>query len=144
MKRYRTCSAWFVWGMTLILVIAFLLVVHLAGARARDNGQWQNSDPAVVEWFKTLMRPDAPTSSCCGEADAYWCDDISVREGKTYCRITDDRPDAPLGRPHRDVGTEYQIPDEKLKWDRGNPTGHSIIFLSVADYVFCFVQGSGT
>jgi hypothetical protein len=90
------------------------------------------------------MRPDVPTSPCCGEADAYWCDEIHVHDGKTSCAITDDRDDIRLGRPHRDVGTVFEIPDDKLKWDRGNPTGHSILFLSSGGYVFCFVQGPGT
>ena len=44
--------------------------------------------------------------------------------------ITDDRPDEPLGRPHVRNGTEIEIPDQKLKWDQSNPTGHGIVFLS--------------
>jgi len=40
------------------------------------------------------------------EADAYWADEIHVRDGKTYATINDDRPDEPLGRPHIDNGTE--------------------------------------
>lgn len=122
-----------------------ILAALLIGSRAhsRDLGQWENSDPATREWFQTLMQPDVPSASCCGEADAYWCDTIHVKNGITFCNITDDRPDEPRGRPHIDVGTEIQIPDVKLKWDRGNPTGHSIVFLSRARYVFCFVQGAG-
>lgn len=112
-------------------------------AQARDSGQWEGSDPEVRQWYKSLMQPDNPNASCCGEADAYWCDDVSVRKGKTYCKITDDRPDAPLGRPHREVGQEFEIPPEKLKWDSGNPTGHYIIFLRADDYVWCFVQAGG-
>ena len=90
------------------------------------------------------MQPDVPTVSCCGEADAYWCDGIHVKEGKTYCTITDDRDDAPLGRPHVALGTEIFIPDYKLKWDAGNPVGHAIVFLSTAGYVWCFVQNGGS
>lgn len=55
------------------------------------------------------MQPDNPSASCCGEADAYWCDTINVRDGKTFGTITDARPDAPLGRPHVPVGTEVEI-----------------------------------
>jgi len=73
---------------------------------------------------------DVPNAPCCGEADAYWADGVHVRDGKTYVTITDDRPDEPLGRPHLDVGTEIEIPNKKLKWDKGNPTGHGIVFLS--------------
>lgn len=133
---------WLTWIACMVIVLILMLAAHLA--RARDLGQWQNVDPAVKVWFETLMQPDVPTASCCGEADAYWCDDVHVRDGKTFCAITDDRPDGPLQRPHREIGTEIEIPNHKLKWDRGNPTGHSIVFLSREDFVFCFVQGSGT
>src|SRR4051812_12631197 len=109
-------------------------------AFARDLGQW--SDTETATWYRGLMQPDVPTASCCGEADAYWCDDIKVRGSKTFCAITDDRPDT-HGRLHRNVGEEYEIPAAKLKFDRGNPTGHAIIFLSTGSYVYCFVQGAG-
>lgn len=89
------------------------------------------------------MQPDNPVMSCCGEADAYWADEIHVRDGKTFARITDDRDDAPRGRPHRDIGEEFEIPNNKLKWDRGSPEGHAVIFLSRQGFVFCFVQGGG-
>lgn len=104
-------------------------------------------DPAHHEldgWFAGLMQPDIPTSSCCGYADHYWCDDYYARDGKAYCRITDDRDDAPFNRPHIPVGTEIEIPPYKLKFDRGNPTGHSVVFLSSTRHVFCFVQGTGS
>jgi hypothetical protein len=124
--------------------LAALLFLLMQPVHARDLGQWDNADPVVVEWYQALMQPDNPGVSCCGEADAYWCDDVHVRDGATYCTITDDRPDEPRRRPHRDVGEEILIPNHKLKWDRGNPTGHAIVFLSRGDYVYCFVQGSGT
>jgi hypothetical protein len=89
------------------------------------------------------MQPDVPNASCCGEADAYWADEIHVRDGKSYATITDDRPDEPLGRPHLKNGTEIEIPNHKLKWDRSNPTGHGIVFLSRIGYVFCYVQPGG-
>jgi hypothetical protein len=66
-----------------------------------------------------------------------------VRNGKTYATITDDRPDEPRHRPHIDVGTEIEIPNYKLKWDKSNPTGHGVVFLSRAGYVFCYVQPGG-
>ena len=78
---------------------------------------------------------------CCGEADAYWCDDYFARDGKAYCRITDDR--VVPGRPQVDVGTEILIPPYKLKWDKSNPTGHAIVFMSPRLYVYCFVQSGG-
>ena len=76
-----------------------------------------------------------PTHPCCGEADAYWCDDYYVRDGHTFCKITDDRPDEPLKRPHVPVGTEIAIPDYRMKHSDGNPTGHTIVFLKPLERV---------
>jgi hypothetical protein len=36
------------------------------------------------------------------------------------------------------------VPPEKLKWDRGNPTGHNVLFISTSGYTWCFVMGAGT
>lgn len=124
-------------------LVALMTALTLHFAHARDLGQWDAADPAIVQWYESLMQPDVPQASCCGEADAYWCDDISVRDGRTFCRITDDRPDGPRRRPHRELGSEFEIPPNKLKYDRGNPTGHAVIFLSRGDYVYCFVQNGG-
>lgn len=130
-------------------IVVIALIALIFAAHAHDSGQWENSDQTIRKWFDTLMRPDAPESSCCGVADAYWADEIHVREDpsthefKTYATITDDRPDEPRGRPHVPVGTVIEVPNEKLKWDRSNPTGHAIIFLSRERYVYCFVQSSG-
>lgn len=124
------------------LAVIFVLLMS-STAYARDNGQWENTDPVIREWYRTLKMPDAPQVSCCGEADAYWADKIEVVDDKAYAIITDDRDDAPLGRPHVDVGTRIEIPPHKLKWDRSNPTGHNIIFLGGGNNVFCFVQSTG-
>lgn len=129
--------------VALVLLIAALLAVHFSTAHARDIGQWENSDPALRKWYKELMRPDFPSSPCCGEADAYWCDNFRYEGKRAVCTITDDRDDGPLGRPHVDVGTVIEIPDEKLKWDRGNPTGHGIVFMTWQKIVLCYAQGGG-
>jgi hypothetical protein len=112
-------------------------------ANARDLGQWEAVDPEIRQWYQALMQPDVPTASCCGEADAYWADEIHVRNGKTYVTITDDRADEPRGRPHVAIGTEIEVPNNKLKWDKANPTGHGVVFLSRGGYVFCYVQPGG-
>lgn len=127
-------------GFSVVVLVSFL-TMHFA--RARDNGQWEAQDPSIREWYQSLMQPDAPTASCCGEADAYFADEIHVRGGKVFAVITDDRDDVSRGRPHVDVGTEIEIPDNKLKWDRSNPTGHGVVFLSRSRYVYCYVQPGG-
>lgn len=131
------------------LVIAFvgfviwLLALTAHGAMARDLGQWSNTDPFISQWYKTLMQPDNPAVSCCGEADSYWADEVHYRDGKTYAVITDDRPDEPLKREHIDVGTEIEVPNHKLKFDQGNPTHHGVIFLSRNRYTYCYVMPGG-
>lgn len=124
--------------------VSIVLALCIAtSAFAKDDGQWENADPTIRNWYSGLTQPDNPSASCCGETDAYWCDTIHIRGQKTFCAITDTRDDAPLHRRHIDVGTEFEIPNHKLKWNEGNPTGHAIIFLSKGDYVYCFVQGTG-
>lgn len=125
----------------ILVIVTAMCVARLV--RARDLGQWQNTDPRIHQWYQELMRPDMPTASCCTEADAYWADEVHVKNGKTYAIVTDDRDDKPLGRPHIANGTEFEVPAEKLKWDRSNPTGHNILFVSTSGYTWCFVQGAG-
>jgi hypothetical protein len=128
-----------------LVMLALALTIHFA--KAHDSGQWDETDLVTRHWYKHLMQPDNPAMSCCGEADAYWCDILKTEavdgKVKNYCIVTDDRPDEPRRRPHIDVGTEIEIPDYKMKWDRGNPTGHGIVFVSRGLYVYCFVMPGG-
>lgn len=135
-------------GVVAFMVVFMLAVVLIAqffstrAARAHDNGQWDNADPEIVQWYRAQMMPDLPAVSCCGEADAYWADDVYFKDGHTYARITDDRDDAALNRSHRDRSEPHLIPDYKVK--RGsNPTGHNVIFLGGGDQVYCFIFGTG-
>src|ERR1700744_5202558 len=125
------------------IVLGLLFGSMVGVVNGGDLGQWDAVDRAGRGWYQALMQPDVPTASCCGEADAYWADDVHVRGGKTYATITHDRQDEPRLRPHIDVGTEIEIPNNKLKWDKSNPTGHGIVFLSRAGYVYCYVQPGG-
>ncbi len=129
------------WIGALICAVAMLLM--LLPAFARDYGQWESSDAAISLWFRGLKQPDNPQMSCCGEADAYWADGVEVKDGQVIAIITDTRPDGPLRRPHVPVGTRVIIPPHKMKWDRGNPTGHIVIFLNYNGEVYCYVTGTG-
>jgi hypothetical protein len=111
---------------------------------ARDQGQWATADPSVSNWYKSLMMPDNPTISCCGEADAYYADVFETDGDRYVAIITDTRDDGPLGRHHVEFGTRIIVPNTKLKVDSGNPTGHGVIFLSSSDTVFCYVAPGGT
>lgn len=131
----RLAILWFLFGFALTMIFP---------AHARNLGQWENSDPDTKAWYQSLKQPDNPTVSCCGEGDAYWADEVHVKDGKTYVTITDDRPDQPLGRTHIDIGTVIQVPDNKLTYKDGNPTGHNILFVMYSNrYVLCFVQSTG-
>lgn len=125
-------------------VATLCAALFLTTAQARDQGQWENADPAIAEWFATLKQPDNPNVSCCGEADAYWADKVETGpNGEQIAIITDDRPDEPLKRQHVPIGTRIVVPAHKIKWDKGNPTDHNVIFLSRNLDVYCFVQNGG-
>ena len=123
--------------------IVIALALLLSPATARDVGQWGPQPADVRQWFQALMQPDQPHVSCCGEADAYWADTFEVSDGHYVAVITDDRPDGPLRRPHRDIGERILVPDNKIKWDDGNPTGHGVIFIGVGGQVYCYVTPGG-
>jgi hypothetical protein len=125
--------------------LAVVMALGVRGSYARDDGHWaERVGPEVAAWMGSLMQPDTVKNgtgySCCGEADAYWADDVHVatgRDGEKFimARITDTRDDALLGnRQHEEVGTEYVIPPNKIvgfeQRLRGNPSGHTVIFLA--------------
>lgn len=126
----------------LICAGAFFIFL-LSPAFSRNSGQWDQEDIAISSWYRTLMQPDNPTISCCGEADAYWADDTEVKNGKVYAIITDTRDDAPLRRRHIPLGKKYEVPPEKITYRGGNPTGHIIIFIGINDNVLCYVMNGG-
>ncbi len=121
-------------------VIAFVCL--LAQASARDLGQWDKQNPAIRKWFNSLMIPDMPAFSCCGKSDAYWSDIFEVKGDQYVAVITDPREDGPLGRAHIPSGTRIPVPNHRIKWDQGNPTGHGWIFIG-GDEVFCYLPPSG-
>jgi hypothetical protein len=155
-------------GVVLSCVVGLVVLLWLlvSAVHARDLGQWGNQDPAIREWFEHLKQPDNTSVSCCGVADGYWCDDYFVKDSHTFCKITDDRPDEPLKRKHVPLGTVIFIPDNKIKFgpndpqreSASNPTGHTIVFLAVSQYlgadgetdeskngygVYCFILDGG-
>jgi hypothetical protein len=119
----------------MIFVIAAFLLFS-PPAVARDSGQWANQPPAVRQWFQTLMQPDDPTSSCCGEADAFEADSFEVQDGEYVAIITNGKGEIP-------EGTRIPVPNTKIKWDKGNPTGHGIIFIGNFGEILCYVTPGG-
>ena len=118
------------------LCFGLVLLLVAAPATARDNGQWTSSPANVRQWFQQLMQPDNPRVSCCGEADAFEADRFEV-EGDHYVAIITD------GKGVIPNGTKIPVPNKKMKWDEGNPTGHGIIFISTTGDVYCYVTPGG-
>jgi hypothetical protein len=123
-----------------------LLLVALGSVHARDNGQWGDQPADIRQWFQSLMQPDQPLVSCCGEADAFEADTFEI-EGNHYVAIITN------GKGVMPAGTRIPVPNHKMKWDAGNPTGHGVIFISpptfftdgsaVIGTVYCYVTPGG-
>jgi len=118
------------------LRLALVALLLAAPALARDNGQWTTNPTHVRQWYQRLMQPDNPQVSCCGEADAFEADNFEV-EGDHYVAIITN------GRGVIANGTKIPVPNRKMKWDDGNPTGHGIIFISTTGDVYCYVTPGG-
>jgi hypothetical protein len=135
MPKSSPILIWTVWAAVFVFSVCL--------APARDLGQWDGVDPLFRQWFNGLMRPDFPNLTCCGLADAYWADSYEVKGEQYVAIITDTRDDIPLGRPHIENGKRVAVPNTKIKWDRGNPTGHGIIFIGGGDEVYCYLPPGG-
>ena len=123
------------------LLIAAASVVALAGSLQvqSERGTINKSpeaDPVISAWYKSLTQPDDPTMSCCGEADAFEADSFEA-DGDHYPAIITNRKGLVAD------GTRIPVPNWKMKWDKGSPTGHGIIFLGADGKVFCYVTPSG-
>jgi hypothetical protein len=119
------------------LAIAIAAVSILTGqVMARDDGQWNDRPASVRQWFQSLMQPDRPEMSCCGEADAFEADTFET-DGDHYVAIITN------GRGLLPEGIRIPVPNAKMKWDAGNPTGHGIIFIGRNKQVYCYVAPGG-
>jgi hypothetical protein len=127
----------FIWLMA-IFAVAFIYVALISKSQARDLGQWQNS--ALAEWYRSLKQPDNNVS-CCGEAESYYCDE-HARKDQVYCIISDERDNEVLHRTPVPIGTEIDIPPEKINRDQ-NLEGRAIVFLSSGGRVYCFIGAGG-
>ncbi len=130
MKLHRTLPC-----ITAAAAVAVLAQAPLT-SHARDLGQWGDQPSSVRQWFQSLMQPDNPDMSCCGEADASEADTFEV-DGDHYVAIMTD------GKGVLPPGTRIAVPNQKMKWDKGNPTGHGIIFIGGRGEVFCYVAPGG-
>ena len=119
--------------LPLVALAAFATILPAA---ARDNGQWGDQPANIRQWFQSLMQPDAPLVPCCGEGDAFEADIFEDADDHYVAIITDGKGILP-------DGTRIAVPNEKMKWDAGNPTGHGIIFIGSQGQVYCYVAPGG-
>jgi hypothetical protein len=113
---------------------AILGVALVGSAWGHDSGT------AFAEWMMSLHQPDFPLSSCCGPADQYFVRvyEPSDKDGIAFGAVVID------GQGKPDFAVE--IPREKVIWDRVNPTGRGVIFISDSEFgrnVICFVPAVG-
>ena len=135
MPKSSPVLIWIVW--------AAVIVLSICEASARDLGQWDGVDPLHRQWFNGLRQPDDPHLPCCGLADGYWSDSYEVNGDQYVAIITDERDDKPLRRPHIENGKRLVVPNTKIKWGSGNPTGHGIIFIGDLGQVLCYLPPGG-
>jgi hypothetical protein len=119
-----------------LILPPIVVAIGVLTAKARDDGQWANQPENVRQWFQSLKQPDHPRLSCCGEADAFEADSFEV-EGDHYVAVVTN------GKGVIPSGTRIPVPNQKMKWDAGNPTGHGIIFIGPRGQVYCYVTPSG-
>jgi hypothetical protein len=123
-------------ALLILIVAAIAVATGAVAASARDDGQWANVPEHIREWFRSLKQPDHPRLSCCGEADAFEADNFEA-EGDHYVAIITN------GKGVIPSGTRIPVPNQKMKSDAGNPTGHGIIFLGPQRQVYCYVTPGG-
>ncbi len=123
-------------ALLILILTPIVVAIGVVAAKARDDGQWADVPANIRQWFQSLKQPDHPRLSCCGEADAFEADSFEV-EGDHYVAIITD------GKGMIPNGTRIPVPNQKMKWDAGNPTGHGIIFIGPQRQVYCYVTPGG-
>lgn len=108
-------------------------------ALARPGPQWADEPEYIRQWFQSVMQPDNPTQSCCGEADAF---DVEMEgdgpNGSINVRIL-----SSLAAYADMIGTIVSVPREKLQTKYGNPTDRYILFMGSQHRVYCLIPKSG-
>lgn len=122
---------------TVSLIALFIAIMAYHGARARDDGQWTNQPPDIRKWFSTVMQPENPRQSCCGEGDAF---EVALKG---------DNPDTSIhvaivnGRGVIPDGFEIDVPRSKLQPNYGNPLDHYILFIGANGRLLCLIPKIG-
>lgn len=118
---------------------ALILALLTLPALARPGPQWADEPEYIRQWFQSVMQPDNPTQSCCGQADAY---DVEMAgegpDGSINVRII-----GSLAAYADMIGQIVSVPREKLQTKYGNPTDRYILFMGSQHRVFCLIPKVG-
>ena len=110
-----------------MLKLAFagaLALASLSHASAFDDGRYQNADPKIRQWFKSVRSPHG--IPCCDIADGR----------RTVWRAA---PIPPGGYEVFVDGEWLPVPPEAIVLGANNPTGDSIVWMTPSRTVRCFV-----
>ncbi len=154
------------------LIVIGILTVLSSAAFSTPNEAWktQRAQAEYSEDYDTLKRLDYLSKagtlrdmtgrlysvSCCGPADAYEADIVSVDQfGNTIAELTCNTPhicEEIQGKVTRPQGTKFRIPPGKTLVNVAPPnnTGHGWVWVSPNQYdeegnptVYCYTEGTG-
>ena len=121
-------------SLFLFFVAAWLLLlVLLVFSEARAHGP-EDTDPAMADWFRSLVQPDLYGSSCCNDKDCHVVarDDMQIRDEMYWIKDPD---------VHGRVDW-IAVPPEKILKRYDNPTGKYVACV-INHMVLCFVKAAG-
>ena len=123
-----------------LMKLRCLILAHAVALTLSGTSAWaHDSATPFADWMKTLMQPDFPRSSCCGPGDQYFVREYwpSQTNGVAFAAIV-------LGQ-NGQSDFRIDIPQNTVIWDRVNPTGRGVVFITEnpRQTVLCFVPGTG-
>lgn len=123
------------WPIARMLLAIGLVAIALTVGMTRKVKSHEGHLPHE-KFYKTWMKPDAPTQSCCSDIDCY---PTQARQIKGVWHFQ-----------RREDGKWIRIPPEKVEINRDNPDGRNHVCASKpTDFnpdgtVYCFIPGGGT
>lgn len=123
-------------ALVLLAVALFCFLILIGPAHARPGSQWQNVPEQIREWFQSVMQPENPYQSCCGESEAY---DVEMAgngsDGSLIVKIIS-------GPTEDEIGRTIDVPRAKLQTKYG-PTGRFILFMGIGERIYCLIPIEG-
>ena len=145
----RAGSPWLSVLLT-VLILTCLFILFSKPAPAMDHGF--NPNDTTVRWFQRKMRPDLPSSACCGKGDGYPVARYEENPDHSYTIWLADGsalkyPDGTT-REYFDMSVPINVPWNKVNDlidDIDNPTDVSWVFMRVSTptdvgTMYCFIR----